>query len=150
MAAQQKMIGIFRMLDYKIRTHFLIVANALLSDYGGWNSKPESWGNDAGKLRDSKGSLELQVVVVRREMSRSAAMSEEETHRLSSDVDLFVKLIETGNRIAFEIITGRIGEANRIYFETARIDYMEAHGDLYTLIATAEKRVASMVTTPCS
>ena len=31
MAAQQKMIGIFRTLDYHIRQHFLIEANAILS-----------------------------------------------------------------------------------------------------------------------
>lgn len=150
MAAQQKMIGTFRALDYEIRTHFLIVANAILSDYGGWNSKPEVWGNDAGKLRDSRGSFELRAVVIRRDIGRSSAISEEESQRLNRDIDSFLELIETGSQIAKEVIEGRVDEANQIYFETARPDYMQVHGDLYTLIITAERRVASMARTPCS
>lgn len=150
MAAQQKMIGIFRTLDYEIRTHFLIVANAILSTYGGWNSKPDSWGNDAGKLRDSKGSFELRAVVIRRDMSRSDAISEDESQRLNSAIDNFLGLIETGDQIAKEIDDGRVDDANQIYFETARPNYMQVHGTLYTLIITAERRVASMARTPCS
>lgn len=149
MAAQQKMIGIFRTLDYEIRTQFLIVANALLSTYGGWNSKPEAWGNDTGKLRDSKDSLELQAFGIRRDISHSSAVSEEELQRLNSAVDSFEELIETGNQIASTIIDGRVDEANQIYFETARQNYAQVHGDLYTMIVTAERRVASMAKTPC-
>jgi hypothetical protein len=51
MAAQQKMIGIFITLDYDLREHFLVVANAILSTYGGWNTK-EGWASNAAMLKE--------------------------------------------------------------------------------------------------
>ena len=149
MAAQQKMIGTFRDLDYQIRQHFLIVANAILSTYGGWNTI-EGWGTTAGKLRDSRGEFDQQIAVYRRVVGRDTAISEEELERLNDAIDAFAGLIETGDQIAKEIYDGTVDEANQIYYETARPDYLQVHGALYTLIITAEKRVASMARTPCS
>ena len=149
MAAQQKMIGIFRTLDYNIRNHFLIVANAILSTYGGWNTK-EGWASNAAQLGSSTAEFEQQAFVIRRDIGRDNAVSEEELQRLNSAIDSFLGLIETGDQIAKEIYDGRVDDANQIYFETARPNYMQVHGTLYTLIITAERRVASMARTPCS
>ncbi len=149
MAAQQKMIGIFRTLDYHIRQHFSIEANAILSTYGGWNTK-EGWASNATQFRSSKPDFEQQALAIRRDIGRSKVISEEELQRLSSAVDSFLGLIETGDQIVKEIDAGRVDNANQIYFETARPNYVQVHGDLYTLIVTAERRVASMARTPCS
>lgn len=149
MAAQQKMIGIFRTLDYQIREHFLNVANAIMSTYGGWNTW-EGWGSNADKLRDSTPDFERQVLVVRRDIGRNHAIREEELQRLNSALDSFLGLIETGDQIAREIDAGRVDDANQIYYETARPSYIQVHANLYTLIITAERRVASMAKTPCS
>ncbi|MFN0114899.1 MAG: hypothetical protein ACKVPY_09505, partial [Paracoccaceae bacterium] len=82
MAAQQKMIGIFRALDFEVRNHFLIVASAMLSTYGEWNSKPENWATDTGVLRGSTEEFELEVIHIRRDIGRSKAISEEDLQRL--------------------------------------------------------------------
>ncbi len=149
MAAQQKMIGTFRTLDYQIREHFLIVANAILSTYGGWNTK-EGWSSNAAQLGDSAGEYEKDALVIRRDIDRAKAISEEELQRLNGVIDSFVGLIKTGDQIANEISDGRVNDANQVYFETARPSYLHAHGELYTLITTAQRRVASMARTPCS
>lgn len=149
MAAQQKMIGTFRTFDYQIREHFLIVANAILSTYGGWNTK-EGWASNATQLRLSTADFEQQAFVIRRDIGRDKAISEEELQRLNSVIDSFLGLIETGDQISRVIGAGRVDDANQIYFETARPNYVQVHGDLYTLIVTAERRVASMARTPCS
>jgi hypothetical protein len=148
MAAQQKMIGTFRTLDYQIREHFLKVANAILSTYGGWNTIG-AWGSPAGKLRDSKADFEQQASGIRRDIGYNNAISEEELQRLNSAIDSFLVLIETGSQISREIDAGRVGDANHIYFETARPNYLQVHGELYTLITAAERRVAAMARKSC-
>lgn len=148
-AAQQKMIGIFGTLDYHIRQHFLFEANAILSSYGGWNTI-EGWGTTAGKLRDSTTDFEQQASTIRREIGRSKVASAEELKLLNDAVDSYESLIETGVQIAAEIYAGRTDEANQIYYKTARPNYIQVHGTLYTLISTAQKRVASMTRMPCT
>lgn len=150
MAAQQHMIGIFKKFDDDTRNHFLIVANAILSTYGGWNSKGEGWATNASNLQASTGNFELQAAVIRRDIGRSIAITEEELQRLNSSIDRFLELVALGDKIAVEIDGGRVDEANQIYFEAARTNYVSIHGDLYTLIIAAERRVASMARTPCN
>lgn len=149
MAAQQKMIGTFRTLDYQVREHFLIVANAILSTYGGWNSKA-NWATNAGQLKDSAIEFEAEVSAIRRDIGRDTAISAEEARRLNGSIDDFLELIEAGDQISSEIEAGRVDDANLTYFDTARTKYTDVHRELYTLIRTAEKRVVSMAQTPCS
>jgi hypothetical protein len=148
LAAQQKLIGIFRTIDFNIRQHFVLEADAFLSTYGGWNTL-ENWGSNAGKFRASKPDFDQQVFVLKRDISRSKAIGEEESKRFNSALDTFVGLIETGDRISSEIDAGRLDEANQIYFETARPNYIQVYGELYTLITNAERRVAVMARTQC-
>jgi hypothetical protein len=151
MVAQQKMIGILRSLDYQIREHFLLEANAILSTYGGWNSIER--GNDATnatKFRDSTDTFLEQVAGIKRDIGRNSAIGRDELQRFNSSLDDFLVLIETGDQIAKAIDAGKVNEANQIYFESARPKYLQVHGDLYTLITTAERRVASLAGAPCN
>ncbi len=143
MAEQQKLISTFRTLDYRIREHFLLEANAILSTYGGWNSV-DRLGNDAYRLRDSTAEFERQAVVIKRDVGRSKAINEEELQRFNDALESYSELIKTGDQIAKAIDDGRVGDANQIYFEIARPNYMQVHGTLYTLITTAERRVAAL------
>lgn len=149
MAAQQKMISTFRTLDYQVREHFLIVANAIFSTYGGWSTKP-GWATNAGQLMGSTGDFEEQAIDMRREIGRDKAMTAEEAERMNGAVDDFLVLIETGAKISEQIAAGGVDDANLTYFDTARTKYLDVHRELYTLIKAAEKRVASISRQPCS
>lgn len=149
MVLQQKTIATFEKLDYQVREHFLIVANAILSTYGGWSSKA-NWATNVGQLAGSTGDFEGQALAIRREIDRDTAVSEEEARRLNGAVDVFQELIEAGAQIAREIEAGGVDDANLTYFDTSRMKYTEVHRELYTLIRAADKRVATMARTPCS
>ncbi|MFN0116578.1 MAG: hypothetical protein ACKVPY_18055, partial [Paracoccaceae bacterium] len=73
----------------------------------------------------------------------------EDLQRLNGTIDRYLGLIETGELIAREIEEGRIDDANQLYFTSARPDYKLSHGDLYTLVIAAERRVASMARISC-
>jgi hypothetical protein len=144
MAEQQRMIGIFRALDYQIWEHFLLEANAILSTYGGWDSVNRLSTNNADKFRDSTSDFQQQAFAIRRDIERNSAISDDELLRLNGVIDSYLGLIEIGDQIAAAIDDGRVDDANQIYFETARPGYLRVHGDLYTLITTAERRVADL------
>ena len=143
MAEQQRMISIFRTLNYQIREHFLLEANALLSTYGGWNSI-DRLGNNAYKFRDDSAKFQQQALAIRRDIGRNSDINDDELRRFNATIDAYLDLIETGNQIAAAIDDGRVDDANQIYFETARPGYLNVHGSLYTLIVTAERRVADL------
>lgn len=149
MAEQQKMISNFRALDYHIRQHFLLEANAILSTYGDWNTI-EGWGSVAGKFRTSTSDFEAQALIITKDIARSKAITDDEMRNFNGAIDGFYRLIKVGEQIAQEVSAGRVDEANRLYFDLARPDYIQVHGTLYTLMVTAERRVASVARTPCN
>lgn len=144
MAEQQKLISVFRTHDYQIREHFLIVANAILSTYGGWDSIDRLNCDNACKLRLSQTDFEHQVFLVRRDIGRSTAITEEELDGITQAIEAYEDLIQTGARIAEALDDGRVDDANQIYFEIARPAYIQVHGTMYTLIIKAERRVAAL------
>jgi hypothetical protein len=146
MAAQQKLISIFGRLDYQIRQHFLLEANAILSTYGDWNSISRL-GNNASVFRDSKADFEHEIIIIRRDIGRNSAITEGEMQTFDGAIEIYEGLIEAGDQIAKALDDGRVNDANQIYFEIARPNYLLAHGTMYTLIVTTERRVAAMART---
>jgi hypothetical protein len=148
MAEQQKIISIFNALDYQVREHFLLVANAMLSTYGGWNSIDRLNADNVSKLRDSKTDFEQQVIELRRNIGRLSAITADELQAVNEAIVIYESLIETGARIAELSDEGNADGANQVYFTNARLDYMRTHRILYTLITAAERRVATMARAP--
>ncbi|MFZ1727051.1 MAG: hypothetical protein WBO29_13145 [Albidovulum sp.] len=149
-AAQQQLIGIFGRLEYEIRGHFLLEANAILSTYGGWDSVDRLSCDDACKFRTKIDEYKSEIIGVRRNIGRNTAVTDEELQSFDGAVEVYQGLIETGDQIAKALEDGRVDDANQIYFEIARPNYLQVHGTMYTLIATAERRVAAMARTQCN
>ena len=149
MAAQTQLISIYERLEYEIRGHFLLEANAILSTYGGWDSVNRLSVNNAGKFRTSKDDYERVLLGIKRDIGRNKVVTEDELHNFDDAVAVYTSLIETGDQISTALLDGKVNDANQLYYAVARPNYLQVHGTLYTLISSAEKRVAAMARTPC-